>query len=861
MATSASTSSSTSSALTEVVAQPRVEMRRTISPYDLTSGDNPGTLISKPLLHGTIPQPTEDDADFEDWTANNALVISWIRLTIDESLTSSLSHINDSNELWIHVQKRFGVKNGQRVQRLKTKIANCRQKGLAIEAYYGKLTQLWGSLADYQWAKAMEEVRKVREEDKPHQYFMGLDDTLYGAVKSNLLSRVPLPSLEEAYNALTLDEKAKQLSRDNEGRVDGVSFAVQITSSRKPFDNRAVCTICGCTGHISDNCFRKIGYPDWWGENSKSNSNFRNKQGNNSGKGNSNYGGAGRGMTTTSIGSLTGKNSNPSHANSVFTSNSSGSQHFGLTTSMSQTSPLSAADRVGISGLSNDQWQTLVNILEERKARNTNHQSGMFFIESWIIDTRSSNHMTRTLEFLMDIRDMAPVLIKLTDGRFTTANKQGRVSLGSSLCLQDVFFVDGLKCHLVSVSQLTRERGGVFQLTDKLCIVQDRITKILIGVGIIHETSCVGTPQQNGRVERKHRHILNVARALLFQANLPAEFWSYCALTVGYLINRTPTQILDGKTPFELNYNRPPPMNHMRVFGCLCYVHNQKHRGDKFAPRSSKSIFIGYPFGKKGWRVYNLETGTVSVSRDVVFQESEFQFAIVAPSPPPLSSSLSPPASMEDTDLLSQYDFVNDTVPPSSMLLQETPVTVTTQSADTPETSTQTETVSVFSNPTPAAKDSETVTTHTEKEIETENNISTDPHQLLSKTSNDNDPLSSSTSQMDETEPEKEKLGFGYRKKTPLVRLADYVTSLVYTPAPSETPYPLDNFISSSQFSDKYQAYLFAITSVHEPQHYNEAILDENWRFAVKDEIEALEEQGTWTVEDLPPNKKPIGCK
>lgn len=71
-------------------------------------------------------------------------------------------------------------------------------------------------------------------------------------------------------------------------------------------------------------------------------------------------------------------------------------------------------------------------------------------------------------------------------------------------------------------------------------------------LGITHQSSCPYTPQQNGTLERKHRHIPNVARSLMFQANVSHEYWGDCVLTTCYLINRTPTPLLNSKTPYEM---------------------------------------------------------------------------------------------------------------------------------------------------------------------------------------------------------------------------------------------------------------------------------------------------------------------
>ena len=69
--------------------------------------------------------------------------------------------------------------------------------------------------------------------------------------------------------------------------------------------------------------------------------------------------------------------------------------------------------------------------------------------------------------------------------------------------------------------------------------------------GIIHQSSCNQTPQQNSVSERKNRHLLEVARSLLFTLNVPKKFWGDAVLTSCYLINQMPSRVLNFQTTLD----------------------------------------------------------------------------------------------------------------------------------------------------------------------------------------------------------------------------------------------------------------------------------------------------------------------
>jgi hypothetical protein len=90
------------------------------------------------------------------------------------------------------------------------------------------------------------------------------------------------------------------------------------------------------------------------------------------------------------------------------------------------------------------------------------------------------------------------------------------------------------------------------------------------------------TSQQNGRAERKHRHILDSVRAMLISASCPERAWG----EVVHVINRLFSFVIGNVSPFERLYLTAPDYNSLKVFCCACFVLLQPDEYTKLEPHA-----------------------------------------------------------------------------------------------------------------------------------------------------------------------------------------------------------------------------------------------------------------------------------
>jgi len=100
-------------------------------------------------------------------------------------------------------------------------------------------------------------------------------------------------------------------------------------------------------------------------------------------------------------------------------------------------------------GLTTEQWQTLVELLNAQKTNSNDKMTGERDTNTWIIDTGASNHMTGNLNHMHELRDIQSCLVGLPNGQHTTVIKEGSVVLDGGLKLTNVLYVPKLNCNLI----------------------------------------------------------------------------------------------------------------------------------------------------------------------------------------------------------------------------------------------------------------------------------------------------------------------------------------------------------------------------------------------------------------------------
>ncbi|GKD04394.1 putative RNA-directed DNA polymerase [Tanacetum coccineum] len=331
----------------------------------------------------------------------------------------------------------------------------------------------------------------------------------------------------------------------------------------------------------------------------------------------------------------------------------------------------------------------------------------------------------------------------------------------------------------------------------------NKMTEFLNTMGILHQTTCAYTPQQNGIAERKHRHLLNVARSLMFQGGIPLRFWSDCVLTAVYLINRLPSSVLNGKSPFFLVYGREPNLSHLRSFGCLCYAAVVKG-SDKFSNKSEKCVLIGYASSKKAYKLLSLENRNVFYSRDVKFYETVFPYK--------MSSETSSDSS--DTSGVNDLNFFDSF-----------------ESNSSPETP----------NESPNDDEKGTPVSREDEKTQSEGNVA----------KNNEVPTFQNVF---ENQKEEVSLRRSSRVSKLPAKLNDYVLN-------NTVKYGLRRFVNHSVLSFENFVFVSNLNKSYEPSSFEEASKDVNWINAMNNEMQALYENGTWELVDLPIGRKAIGSK
>ncbi len=133
------------------------------------------------------------------------------------------------------------------------------------------------------------------------------------------------------------------------------------------------------------------------------------------------------------------------------------------------------------------------------------------------------------------------------------------------------------------------------------------------------------SPQDNGRAERYGRTLVEMARCLLADSNLPRRFWKNAVETFCYIKNRSYHKSI-GTTPYSIWFNgAKPDLSNLKIFGSLGHKKRAKNELLKLNSRVNSVIFLVYhPDDPRLYYIYDRVRERFTFAKDVTLDENRF---------------------------------------------------------------------------------------------------------------------------------------------------------------------------------------------------------------------------------------------
>ncbi|XP_009794129.2 uncharacterized protein LOC107821061 [Nicotiana tabacum] len=197
------------------------------------------------------------------------MVISWLTNSLSLDIAESVQYSETTESIWKQLNNRHGTVSGTKVFEIKRELSSTYQGSLDVASYFNKLKKLLDELeimrsSHANACAAKKGLQKEKEEDKVHQFLMGLNE-VYVGVRSNILMMHPLPSLDNVYNILLQDEKQRQVLPNSQAYSESASFHANSNNIIKvnPDHNKASLfyKYCKKPGHVIEKCYKLHGFP------------------------------------------------------------------------------------------------------------------------------------------------------------------------------------------------------------------------------------------------------------------------------------------------------------------------------------------------------------------------------------------------------------------------------------------------------------------------------------------------------------------------------------------------------------------------------------------------------------------------